>query len=124
MDLFIKGKSVPLTLEGLLDNAPQLNNNMDFNSLSDGIYKASGVTPVNGPDTLSDFSSENWFGTFQLSIDSDTKIQVIITYDLTIYIRSHGGSSHVWNSWKQIGGVLKALHKAVLSHLPYRKVVA
>ena len=80
------------------NNAPNPDNladkNFDLNSKWYGMKVARNDVPING--------KENWSLYFDFELDGFNRIQLNISVNSNIYIRSFSGSG-IWSDWKQIG---------------------
>lgn len=70
------------------------NKNFDLNSKWYGMKFAQDDVPING--------KENWSLYFDFELDGFNRIQLNISVNSNIYIRSFSGSN-IWSDWKQIG---------------------
>lgn len=81
------------------NNAPNPDNlaskTFDLNSKWYGMKVAQNDVPING--------KENWSLYFDFELDGFDRIQLNISVNSNIYIRTFSGSN-IWSDWKQIGG--------------------
>lgn len=121
MSIFIDGIDV-------LNNKAKRLTNPDLNTvLNSGTYTVTGNinnAPFTGNVMLRvlDFTiTQGWDRIYQIAFEDNTATSDKIAYR---FITGNNDGTYNYAPWTQIGGVLKAFYKAVLSHLPYRKVVA
>ena len=96
-------KLFDLSKNNVLNPDNLANKNFDLNSKWYGMKVAQEDVPING--------KENWSLYFDFEVDGYNRIQLNISVNSNIYIRSFSGRQ-IWSDWKQIGGVT-----SLLSHI-------
>ena len=99
------------------NNAPNPDNlaskTFDLNSKWYGMKIAQNDVPING--------KKNWSLYFDFELDGFNRIQLNISVNSNIYIRSFSGSN-IWSDWKQIGGVNSHLYAYLRTSTEFMEV--